>query len=199
MGPRFATFSIRNRIILISALAACLAASVTFAAPSEFDAVDLAGNPVDPLRSAPGKVIVLIFVRTDCPISNRYAPTIQRLSDQGGDRVAFWLVYPSKAETPQMIRKHQRDFHYRIHALRDLHGTLVKNTQVQVTPEAAVFDVNRHLVYHGRIDNLYEDFGRARKAATTHELEDAIAAALHGEKLQVDSVPSVGCYLSDLK
>ena len=30
------------------------------------------------------------------------------------------------------------------------------------------------LVYHGRIDNLFEDFGRARPAATTHELEDAI-------------------------
>src|SRR5215470_11127689 len=194
MGPRFATFSIRNRIFLILALVACFVVSVTFAIPSEFDAIDLAGNPINPLRSVSGKVVVLVFVRTDCPISNRYVPIIQRLSDEHAGNVAFWLVYPGKAESSQMIRKHRKDFHYRIPALRDLHGTLVKRTEVQVTPEAAVFDVKRRLVYHGRVDNLYEDFGRARKAPTTHELEDAIAAALRGEKVQVDSVPAVGCY-----
>lgn len=198
MGSRFATFSIRSFALLVSALTACVSPSST-PTLDEFYAVDLAGNSVDPLKSAPGKVVVLVFVRTDCPISNRYAPTIQRLSDERADKASFWLVYPSKAESPQMIRKHRQEFHYRIPALRDLHRTLVKRSQVQMTPEVAVFDVNRRLIYHGRINDLYEDFGRARKAPTTHELEDAISAAVRGEKLQVDSVPSVGCYISDLE
>ncbi|MGC1581608.1 MAG: hypothetical protein WA766_09000, partial [Candidatus Acidiferrales bacterium] len=42
-------------------------------------ALDLNGKSVDPLKAAPGKIVVLIFVRTDCPISNRYAPAIQRI------------------------------------------------------------------------------------------------------------------------
>jgi hypothetical protein len=199
MGPRFAAFSICSFVLLISALAACVAPSITPALAHEVYAVDLAGNSVDPLHSASRKVVVLVFVRIDCPISNRYAPTIQRLSHERADKVAFWLVYPSRAESPQMIRKHRQDFHYRLPALRDLHQTLVRRSQVQVTPEVAVFDVHRRLVYHGRIDDLYEDFGRARKAPTTHELEEAISAAMRGEKLQVDSVPSIGCYISDLE
>jgi Thioredoxin-like len=199
MGRRFAPFSICSFVLLISALAACVSPSATPALADEASALDLAGNSVDPLQSASRKIVVLVFVRTDCPISNRYAPTIQRLSNEHADNAAFWLVYPSKAESPEMIRKHRQEFHYRIPALRDLHQTLVRKSQVQMTPEVAVFDVNRRLVYHGRIDNLYEDFGHARKAPTTHELEDAISAAVRGEKLQVHSAPSIGCYISDLE
>lgn len=62
-----------------------------------------------------------------------------------------------------------------------------------------MFDANRHLVYHGRIDNLYEDIGRARSAATTHELEDAISAALGGKSLSADATHAVRCYISDLE
>jgi hypothetical protein len=76
---------------------------------------------------------------------------------------------------------------------------LVKESQVQITPEVAVFDANRKLIYHGRIDNLYEDIGRARNAATTHELEDAISAALGGKSLAVNATHAVGCYISDLE
>jgi len=89
-------------------------------------ATDLDGKPVNPFRAAPGKVVVLIFVRTDCPVSNRYAPAIQQLSAQNGDKVAFFLVYPSKKETADAIRKHDREFGYTLPALRDPQHILVK-------------------------------------------------------------------------
>jgi hypothetical protein len=162
-------------------------------------ALDLSGSAVDPLKAAPGKVVVLIFVRTDCPVSNRYSPTIQRLSAQHVGKAMFWLVYPDKTESAEKIRQHERDFGYRLPALRDLQHTLVKESRVQITPEAAVFDANHRLVYHGRIDNLYEDFGRSRNLPTTHELDDAIQAAASGKAVPVESVPAVGCYISDLE
>jgi hypothetical protein len=138
-------------------------------------------------------------VRTDCPVSNRYAPTIQKISAEQANMVAFWLVYPSKSESAEVIRKHEREYGYKIPALRDPQHALVKESQVQITPEVAVFDANRHLVYHGRIDNLYEDIGRARSAATTHELEDAIVAAINGKRLDVSVAHGVGCYISDVE
>ena len=84
-------------------------------------------------------------------------------------------------------------------ALRDPQHILVKQSQARITPEAAVFDADRRLVYHGRIDNLYEDFGRARKTATTHELDDAIQAAINGKSMNAQATPAVGCYISDLE
>jgi hypothetical protein len=158
---------------------------------------DLAGKPVDPFLEAHGKVLVLIFVRTDCPISNRYAPAIQQLSAQHAGAAVFFLVYPGKDEKADVIRKHDHEYGYTFLSLRDPQHVLVKKSEAQITPEAAVFDANGRLVYHGRIDNLYEDFGHARKRATTHELADALDAALAGKVLTGKATPAVGCYISD--
>jgi Redoxin len=200
MAPCCQSFRIFPLVLaLVTVGAASFFPFLTQSIGAQASAVDLTGNPVDPLQSSPGKVVVLVFVRTDCPVSNRYAPTVQRLSAQHLDRATFWLVYPGKAESREMIRKHEQDFGYKLPALRDPQHTLVKQGHVQVTPEVAVFDVHRHLIYHGRIDNLYEDFGRARSAPTTHELDDALQAAIHGKALPADAIPAVGCYISDLE
>ena len=117
----------------------------------------------------------------DCPISNRYAPVVQRLyqtfSPQG---VTFWLIYPNPAETPAAIRDHVKAFNYPVHALRDPKHELVKLTNVQVTPEVAVFDRSRALVYHGRIDDRYVSLGVERPAPTRQDLADALTATLSG-------------------
>jgi hypothetical protein len=70
---------------------------------------------------------------------------------------------------------------------------------VQITPEVAVFDRNRQLVYDGRIDDWYIDLSRARPAPRTHELEDAIRAAAAGKSVAHNEVRGVGCYISDLE
>jgi AhpC/TSA family protein len=166
--------------------------------PQGGDRAKDAAAVADPWAAAPGKVVVLIFVRTDCPIANRYAPEISRLQSAHSSEAAFWLVYPDKRETDEAIRKHDLEYHLQVPVLRDPQHVLAKRAQVSVTPEAAVFDARGHLVYHGRIDNWFQDFGRARPAATTHELADAIAAALRGRPETLPSAPAIGCYLSDL-
>jgi thiol-disulfide isomerase/thioredoxin len=160
---------------------------------------DLTGKTVDPFREASGKVVVLVFLRTDCPISNRYAPTIQELSARYSRQAAFWLVYPDKKISAAVIRKYLQDYGYKLPALRDPQRVLVARGRVQVTPEVAVFDIRGRLVYHGRIDNWYEDFGRSRSAPTTHDLNDAIRATLSGKPPAATVTDAVGCYISDLQ
>lgn len=162
-------------------------------------ALDLRGSPKDPLKEAPGKVVVLVFVRTDCPISNRYAPLIQEMGVKYAREAAFWLVFPDKNESPESIRSYLQEFNYKLSALRDPEHVLVKKSSAKVTPEVAVFNLRRDLVYHGRIDNLYRDLGKARRAATTHELDDAIEAASRGVAPPAAAVGGVGCFISDLK
>ena len=162
-------------------------------------AFDLDGHVANPLKSEAGKVVVMIFVRRDCPVSGRYAPTIQRISAEHQKDARLVLVFPDKSETAGDVRQYLRDFHYSVPALRDPAHALVKQGHAQFTPEAAVFDAKGALVYHGRIDNLYQSFGRARPAPTTHELEDAILAALAGRAPSKAEVAGIGCYISDLE
>jgi hypothetical protein len=162
-------------------------------------AFDLDGHVANPLKSEAGKVVVMVFVRRDCPISGRYAPTIQRISAEHKKDTRFVLVFPDKSESASDVRKYLHDFRYSVPALRDPAHALVKQAHAQFTPEAAVFDGKGTLVYHGRIDNLYVSFGRARSAPTTHELEDAIQAALAGRSASKAEVAGIGCYISDLE
>jgi thiol-disulfide isomerase/thioredoxin len=160
--------------------------------------MDLEGTIVDPIQKAVGKPVVLIFVRSDCPISSRYAPEIQRLSAKYEKNLRFWLVYPSRTDTADVITRQRKEYGYKLAVLRDSNRELVKRAQVQITPEAAVFNTRGALVYHGRIDNWYEEFGRSRAKPTTHELDDAITATLAGHAVVTSSAPAVGCYISDL-
>jgi len=185
-------------IFLSLIVAALILLKLPSSSTAQKTALRLDGTPTDPFLAASGKPVVLVFVRTDCPISNRYAPLIQRISSQYGAKVDFWLVYPSRMASAEKIRQHERDYGYKLPALRDPQHALVTQAQVRVTPEAAVFDANHRLLYHGRIDDLYVDFGRARPAATTHELDDAIQAALSG-KTPPRNMPGVGCFIADLE
>jgi hypothetical protein len=162
------------------------------------EALDLEGKRINPLRLNTGHVVVMIFVREDCPVSARYAPTIQRISNQYQKDAQFYLVFPDKTESAPALKEYLQEFHYSLPALRDPQHALVGEAHAQITPEAAVFSTKGALVYHGRIDNLYEGIGRSRPAPTTHELDDAIQAALSGREPLHKEVAAVGCYISDL-
>jgi hypothetical protein len=150
------------------------------------------------LAGSEAKVSVFFFVSTECPVSNRYAPEYRRLQEQFASRgVRFWLVYPNADETPDAIRRHLKEFALPIGALRDPRHVLVKRALAQVTPEAAVFDPNGQLVYHGRIDNRFPDLGKERPAATSHELKDVLDAILAGKVVPSATVPAVGCRISN--
>ena len=160
---------------------------------------DIHGSADEVLAQGRGKVLVLIFVRTDCPISNRYAPLLQEMNKKYGQQASFHLVFPNRTESTDKIRHYLLEYNYQLPAIRDLDHALVKKTMAKATPEAAVFNVKGELVYHGRIDNLYEHIGQSRRSATTHELADAIEAAIEGLNPRVLTTEAVGCFISDLE
>ena len=168
-------------------------------AMAQAGALDLQGHAINPLTASSNKVVVLVFVRRDCPVSARYAPAVQQISKRYADVAQFWLVYPDKTETPQAIRESVSEYGYQLPVLRDPDHVLVKASRVQITPEVAVFDRRRRLIYDGRIDDWYIDLARARPRPTTHELEEAIHAAAAGSSLARNEVRGVGCYISDLQ
>jgi thiol-disulfide isomerase/thioredoxin len=66
--------------------------------------LDLDGKRVNPLNSNAGRPVVLVFVQEDCPVSRRYAPTIQQISDEYKKTARFYLIFPDKSEFPSDIR-----------------------------------------------------------------------------------------------
>jgi hypothetical protein len=186
-------WGLSGEAVFLAVLAFCFAISAVAQT-----GIDLAGRAVDPFASASGNVVVLVFVRRDCPVSSRYAPVLQRISAEHEHDASFWLVYADRTDSPAAIRQYLSDYGYHLPALRDLNQSLVKISHVRITPEVAVFDREHRLVYDGRIDNWYVDPIRSRAAPTTHELEDAIRAAAQDKPLATHEIRGVGCYISDI-
>lgn len=156
--------------------------------------IALFGSQVNPFADVRAKAVVLVFVRADCPISNRYAPELQRLDHEFSNRgVAFWMVYPATGETQQSASRHAQEYGLPGRVLLDPQHLFVKLAHARVTPEVAVFAPGKRLVYHGRIDNLYVSFGKARPSATAHEMKAALQAVLNGEAAQRATAPAIGC------
>lgn len=162
--------------------------------------VDLAGKPRGLWQAGQDGPVIVIFTRSDCPISNRYGPEVRRLYEKFHPLgVEIYLIYVDPRETADAIRSHLKEYEYPCPALRDPEHQLAITTGATVTPEAVVFDTTRRVVYRGRIDDQIVDFGKSRSAATTHDLEEAIAAALEGRPVTEPVTKAVGCYIADLK
>ena len=181
---------------MLAALAApARAGSAAFAG-----VVDLDGRPVAALPAGTGTT-VLVFTRTDCPISNRYAPELRRLGQRfAGHGVAFRLVYVDPAETPAAIREHARAYGLGTDVLRDPRHELVRLAGATVTPEAAVFvaaPAGPRLVYRGRIDDRAVDIGRTRPQPRTRDLADALEALATGHAPALRTTTAVGCAIPE--
>jgi hypothetical protein len=175
----------------------CLAVVTLVAAASSIRAqpavTDLDGRAVSPFAPA-AHATVLLFTAVDCPISDRYAPEIRRLSAHyAAAGVKFWQVYANAGEVPEAARTHAAAFHHALPALLDPAAQLASRARAEVTPEAAVFDASGRLAYHGRIDDRYVDFGVDRPAPTTHDLSDALADVLAGRAVVRPETRAVGC------
>lgn len=196
-----AIFAITSRSLdTIGGVAEAAPAANGARADTSLRLLDVDGKPFDLHKASKGPVRVVLFTRSDCPISNRYAPEIRRLCETfHGKGVDFYLVYVDPAEKPEAIREHLRDYKYPCPGIRDPNHTLVAQTGATVTPEAVVFNREWKITYRGRVTDLYVDIGTARPAATKHDLQDAIVATLAGRAVAEPVTKAIGCYIGDLK
>ena len=163
--------------------------------------LSLGGKRVDPLRAANSstRYLAFVFVRTDCPIANSYAPELRRLESEFASKgVEFSLVY-GEDESPPAIQEHLREYSYHIAALRDPRHAFAAKSRVRVTPEVAVYGRAGELLYHGRIDDRYADLGKARPAPTSRDLQSALVSLVSGKAAKPPSGPAVGCFIEELR
>lgn len=180
--------------------AAFLMAIITAAtATAQIATTDVAGRPIELFGAGSSKAVALIFVRTDCPISNRYAPEIERLYQAYGKQVAFYAVYPDSQESAEAIQRHRTEYKFTVPALRDPNHALVKLAKARVTPEAAIFSARGELLYRGRIDNRYVTLSKMMNRATQADMENALQAVLAGRRVKEAVTPAIGCSLADIR
>jgi peroxiredoxin len=187
-----------RQVVRFAALLAllCYWPSLAKAAGTPLRITDIDGKTHEPLALGKTKAVVLLFVLRDCPVSNVYAPEMTRIHKEYSKKgVAIFLVHPDRDTDIKAARVHAKEYKLSAPLVLDHKHKLVRHSEVEVTPEAAVFDSKGRLVYHGRIDNLYADYGKKRFNPTKHDLRDTLDALLVGKPLTKRTTKAVGCYI----
>jgi thiol-disulfide isomerase/thioredoxin len=157
---------------------------------------DTGGHQLN-LFAQDANVAVLFFITNDCPITNSYAPEINRIvANYAARKIAFYAVYTDPTVSIPAIRKHAREFGLNIPLIPDASHYLVHMVGATVTPEAAVLERGGRLIYLGPIDDLYVDFGKRRPEPTQRYLRQALDAVLSGKPVAIPTAKPIGCFIS---
>jgi hypothetical protein len=161
---------------------------------------DVNGREHTPLSQPDRKAIVLFFLLPDCPISNAYAPEIKRIcAEYEPKKVAAFVVHADPDLSDVDARKHAKEYGLSCPILRDPSHLLVKRTGVTMAPEVAVVGPDGRVLYRGRIDDWYVDYGKRRGEPTQRDLRNALDAVLQGKPVMTPTTPVIGCYLPEPK
>lgn len=140
------------------------------------------------------KALVLVFVGTECPISNNYAEALSHLAATYAPRgVQFLAVNSNREESFQAVAEHAREYRYGFPVVKDETQALANSVQARVTPEAFVLDARRVVRYRGRIDNQYANRLTQRRSITSHDLQAALDSVLAGRPVPVSETEAFGC------
>jgi hypothetical protein len=178
-------------------LVLCLVVGLGFAGPdpsTDFVFSDLDGVARRPLEPESQAGSVVIFYWQDCPISNSYAPELNRLC-AGHTNFAFYIVQVDSDLTPAAAKEHARKFDLHPPVLLDPRHRLVKFLKATVTPEAVVVGKQGELLYRGRIDDGYVALGKKRATVTEHDLQAALDAIAAGKPVKKMETKAIGCLI----
>lgn len=162
----------------------------------QFTLVD--GSVVNPFEDDRTKAVALVFVATDCPIANAYQPLLAELSNKYSDLgIRFILIYPNRDRTALEVLKHADEFKIDLPQVLDNELSIADRVGAKVTPEAFLIDGEKlEVVYRGKIDNQYADYGKKRRSADQHFLADAINDLLANRPISTAKTDPIGCFIS---
>ena len=184
---------------VLPGLLAVLATVSALAKTPEFSLQDDNGITYTASELTHHKATVFVFVATDCPNSNTYAPVLARLyreySPQG---IAFFNIYSDPQETAATVHQHDADYQTPFAALLDPHQTLARQTGARSTPEVVILDSAGQQLYRGQVDNRFVAIGKTRFRPTENSLKDTLEAIVQGKRVPHPVTSALGCAIPGL-
>jgi peroxiredoxin len=147
---------------------------------------------LDSFKDAKG--LIVVFGCNHCPyvianeerlvqIQNDYKDSVQVVEINSNDDEG----YPEDSFENMKIRAKERGFTFPY--LRNVDQSVAKAYGATHTPEIFLFDKERKLVYHGKIDDNWQHPDQVK----THYLRNAIDEMLEGKEISVPETFSIGC------
>lgn len=151
------------------------------------------------------KALVIIFTCNHCPYAQAVWPRLITLYKKytsfqettgidSYEKVEFIAINPNfnpayPDDSFEKMKEYAEKLNLHFPYLQDTSQDVARVYQAQCTPDIFVYDQNRKLAYHGRVDDNWKE----PEKVTRNELDEAIAALFKNEKPNEAQHPSMGC------
>ena len=161
----------------------------------EFNLPATDGKNYSPSSFKNSKILIVMFTCNHCPYVQAYEERLINLQKNFKDKsVSFVAInandeknYPEDSFENMIKRAKEKGYNFLY--LRDKTQEVVKTFGASYTPEVFVFDQNRILQYHGRIDDNWQEPEKVQK----QHLKDAIEALLANKPVERADTQAIGC------
>ena len=146
-----------------------------------------AAHTLASLRGSKGTV--LIFIATQCPVSNGYNERMEKLAQDFKARgINVIGINANSTESVADVKDHAAKNNLTFTILKDNGNKVADLLGATRTPEAYFLDASNKLLYHGRIDN-----SRDITQVNSSELRDALEATLAEKPVAKATANAFGC------
>ena len=152
-------------------------------------------NEIHSLGSyAQSKGLLIIFMCNHCPYVKAKIDAIKQIHEKFNENIALIGInsndsteYPD--DSFENMKKIANEKGIKFDYLVDEKQDVAKKYGAICTPDPFLFDQNRKLIFHGRIDNAMNP----DTIATEKTMISNIQKFLNGDKIEKDFEPSIGC------
>jgi mono/diheme cytochrome c family protein len=137
---------------------------------------------------------IVVFLSTQCPISNGYIPTLNRLAQRYTPQgIGLVGINPNAGQSLADIRAHRNEYRIAFPVLRDPQAATATVWEIDTCPAVVLLDAHGRVAYRGRIDDRYQRRGGTARAPRRDDLEEALGDLLAGRAVRVPRTDAIGC------
>jgi len=140
------------------------------------------------------KVLIVVFSCNHCPYVQAYEKRLIVLQDKFANDIAIMAInsndevgYPE--DSFEEMKKRASKIGFNFPYLCDESQEVAKSFDATHTPEIFVFDKERKLIFHGKIDDNWQN----ENLVKNRYLENAITEYLNGEEISIPETFTIGC------
>jgi len=141
------------------------------------------------------EVIVVLFICEHCPyvkaIEDRLLKLYRDVHSLGVEFIGICSNDPTEYpdDSPDNLRRVWTEKDYHFPYLIDETQEVAKRFEAVCTPDIFVYDRQRRLAYHGRVDDNWKNPSKVTK----EDLREAILKLVEGKKIERPQISSLGC------
>ena len=161
----------------------------------DFDLLATDGKNYSPSSFKDAQGLVIVFTCNHCPYAQAAWPLLIKLAEEFEDKsVAFVGLNPNDEnsypeDSFEVMKEKVSEWGINFPYLRDESQEVAKAYGAVCTPDIFVYDKNRELYYHGRINDNWQE----PEKVTKEELKAALINLTEGKPAPTNQKPSIGC------